>query len=59
MLINNGSRISMTEVPRGAKMDTREVVRKMNIYYSKFALVNKLRKNTLNFLKALNVLNEQ
>lgn len=40
MLIDNGPRISMTEVPRGAKMEKREVVRKMNIYYSKYMVVN-------------------
>lgn len=49
MLIDNGPRISTTEVPRGAKMETREAARKTNIYYSKFTVVNELGKNTLNF----------
>lgn len=49
MLLDNGRRIVMTEIPRGAQMETREAVRKINIYYSKFTVVNELRKDTLNF----------
>lgn len=35
-----GPKISMTEVPRGAKIEKREVVRKINIYYGKYRVVN-------------------
>lgn len=42
MLIYNGFRISVSEVPRGTKMETEKVVRKKNICYSKFTVDNKL-----------------
>lgn len=40
MLIDN--RITVSEVPRGTKMKE-EVIRKKNICYIKFTVVNKLR----------------
>lgn len=43
MLIDNRHRISVSEVPRGTKMERQEVGRKKNIRYVKFTVVNELR----------------